>query len=311
MANLTTLVDADIAAISEIYGFEITRYQPIYGGDENSSFLLKTHDQEYVITFSEKRSFSEVEKMVLLLNHLTEHGYHTNRVIPGIHGCFVYEFLSKPMILKTWIPGETLRDTDQEDYRSIGQAIAQLHDIPPPDFLPREHSFGLRVMPDALDHKVDLEYEAWLADKIAFLKDNLAVGLPQALIHGDLFDDNIIYHKGQFQAIIDFGDASCYSRSYDLGSVLFGACMADGRLEMDRARGVLEGYQSQMKLESEERDAVQFFSVYAGAAISAWHYLHTYVRKPLETRLDKYKLAAARTDHLFKLPPEIFDSLLD
>jgi hypothetical protein len=81
-------------------------------------------------------------------------------------------------------------------------------------------------------------------------------------------------------------------------------------LEIDRARGVLEGYQSQLKLESEERDAVQFFSVYAGAAISAWHYLHTYVRKPIETRLDKYKLAAARTDHLFKLPTEIFDSLL-
>jgi Ser/Thr protein kinase RdoA (MazF antagonist) len=125
-----------------------------------------------------------------------------------------------------------------------------------------------------------------------------------------LFDDNIIYNEEQFEAIIDFGDACHYTRAFDLGSVLFGACMADGRLDVTRAAEVMGGYQGQLKLESKERDAVQYFSVYAGAAISAWHYLHTYIRKPLENRLDKYKLAADRTDQLYNLPPEVFDSLL-
>ena len=79
MARLTNLVDADITAISDIYGLEITRCQPIAGGAENSSFLLNARGQDYVLTFYETRSFAKVEKVALLLKHLAEHGYHTNR----------------------------------------------------------------------------------------------------------------------------------------------------------------------------------------------------------------------------------------
>ena len=311
MANLTNLVDADIAAISDLYGLEITRCQPISGGEENSSFLVKTRSQDYVLTFYEKRTFAEVENVASLLSHLAEHGFHTNRVLPTSRGSYVSDIQGKPFILKTWILGDTLRDTPQEDYRSIGQAIAQLHDIPAPVFLPREHRYGLKVMPDSLDHKVDLEYEAWLADKIAYIQDNIPADLPQALIHCDLFDDNIIYLNGRFEAIIDFGDACHYTRAYDLGSVLFGACMVNGELNMQRASEVVNGYQMRLALEPSEQAAIQFFAIYDGAAISAWHYLHTYLGKPAELRGDKYQSAAMRTDHIFQLNPSDFDSLLN
>lgn len=311
MARLTNLVDADISAISKTYGLEITRYQPITGGEENSSFLLKTRDHDCVLTFFEKRTFAEVENVASLLSHLAEHGFHTNRVLPTSRGSYVSDIQGKPFILKTWIPGDTLRDTPQEDYRSIGQAIAQLHDIPVPAFLPREHRYGLKVMPDSLDHKVDLEYEAWLADKIAYIQDNIPADLPQALIHCDLFDDNIIYLNGRFEAIIDFGDASHYHRVYDLGSVLFGACMVNGELDMRQAADVVNGYQMRLTLEPSEQAAIQFFAIYDGAAISAWHYLHTYLGKPAELRGDKYQSAAMRTDHIFQLNPSDFDSLLN
>ncbi|MGB7097003.1 MAG: homoserine kinase [Anaerolineales bacterium] len=311
MARLTDLVDADISAISDIYGLEITRYQPISGGDENSSFLLNAGGQDCVLTFFETRSFAEVENFALLLNHLAGHGYHTNRALPAVGGSYVSNIQGKPFILKTWIPGDTLRNTAQGDYVSIGKAIAQLHDIPAPDTLPREHPYGLRHMPEARDHQVDLEYEAWLADTIAFLQDGFPFALPHSLIHGDLFDDNIIYHKGQFQAIIDFGDACYYPRAYDLGSLLFGACMVNGKLDVTRATDVLYGYQRWSPLDSDEIDAIQFFAIYAGAAISAWHYIHNYLRKHPDTRLEKYKSVAVRTVHLFGLKPSDFVSLLN
>jgi len=311
MARLTNLVDADISAISKTYGLEITRYQPITGGEENSSFLLKTRSQDYVLTFYEKRSFVEVENVALLLSHLAGHGFHTNRVLRTTRGSYVSEIQGKQFIIKTWIPGNTLRDKSQEDYRSIGKVIAQLHEIPAPVFLPREHRYGLRVMPNSLDHKVDLEYEAWLADKIAYIQDNIPADLPQALIHCDLADDNIIYHNRQFEAIIDFGDAIHYHRVYDLGSVLFGACMVNGELDMRHAADVLNSYQMHLTMELSEQAAIQFFAVYAGAAISAWHYLHTYLGKPAELRDDKYKSAAKRTDQIFQLNPVDFNSILD
>jgi homoserine kinase type II len=200
---------------------------------------------------------------------LAEHAYFTNQIIYTVDGRPVLYYRGKSIILKTWIPGDTLRDKKQEDYRPIGKAIAELHQIPAPDFLPKVHSFGLRYMPEALGQGVDGEFEAWLADKINYLQDHFPAHLPRALIHSDLFDDNIIYHQGRFQAIIDFGDACYYYRAYDLGSVLFSACMENGKLDFVQARGVITGYQEICELEAGERAAIQFSSVYAGAAISA------------------------------------------
>ena len=311
MARLTTLTDPDIDSIAEIYQIEINHYQPIHGGDENSSFLLKGADQDHVLTFYEKRSIMGVEQVSHLLRHLEANDFHTNRVLATKAGSYVPYFREKPMLLKTWIPGVTLRDSVQSDFRSIGRAIADLHQIPAPPSLRREHPYGLNSMVDACGLGNDLEYETWLAEKVAYLHDNIPLDLPRALIHGDLFDDNIIYFQGRFQALIDFGDACHYIRAYDLGSVLFGACMVDGRLDIDRAADVMDGYQGRLGIESGERESLQFFAIYAGTAISAWHYVHTHVGKPAGSRLDKYKHAAARTDQLFNLAPSLFNLLLN
>jgi homoserine kinase type II len=309
LARLTEIVEKDIDAVAALYALDITHFKAIHGGDENSSFLLSGDDQDHVLTFYEKRSLEGAETLAESLNYLARHGFYTNRAVSTLDGRFALEYKGKPILLKTWITGETLRDTEQSDFRSIGRSMADLHAVPAPGFLPKDHPHGLTIMPRSCGYGIDRDYEKWLADKIAYLERNYPADLPKAFIHSDLFDDNIIYNQGKFQAIIDFGDACHYTRAYDLGSVLFGACMVDGRLDLERANGVLDGYLSRMRLEAGEKEAVQFFAVYAGAAISAWHYLHTYLGDPGGDKLDKYRLAAARTEHLFRLEPGVFDSL--
>jgi hypothetical protein len=121
-----------------------------------------------------------------LLRHLEAIGFHTNRVLTTKAGSYFPHIQGKPMILKTWIPGVTLRDSVQSDFRSIGRAIADLHQIPAPSSLRREHPYGLNSMADACGQGNDLEYETWLAEKIAYLHDNFPLELPRVLIHGDL-----------------------------------------------------------------------------------------------------------------------------
>ena len=311
MAKLTILDHKDIAVIADKYQLQIDRCAPIDGGDENSSFLLNSPEDDYVLTVYEKKSLPEVKQAALMLNHLAEYGYFTNRVIITTDGGSVFDYQGKSIILKTWIPGDTLRDKKQEDYRAVGMAIAELHQIPVPDFLPRDHPYGLGYMPDALGLGVDDEYESWLADKINYLQDHFPAHLPRAIIHADLFDDNIIYNQGRFQAIIDFGDACCYYKAYDLGSVLSGACMENGKLDFVQARDVLTGYLAICEVEADELVAIQYFSVYAGAAISAWQYVNNNVRRLDEAKKDKYKLAAQRTEHLFRIPRRRFETIFD
>jgi homoserine kinase type II len=311
LAKLTILDKRDIDVIADKYQLQIDRCAPIDGGDENSSFLLNSPEDDYVLTVYEKKSLPEVEQAVMMLNHLAEHEYFTNQVIVTTDGRSVIDYQDKSIILKTWIPGDTLRDKIQEDYRAIGKASAELHQIPCPDFLPRDHPYGLGYMPDALGQGADDQYEAWLADIINYLQDHFPDHLPRSIIHADLFDDNIIYIQGRFQAIIDFGDACCYYKAYDLGSVLSGACMENGKLDFVQAREVLTGYQAICELEADEVAAIQFFCVYAGAAISVWQYVNNNVRRLDEAKKDKYKLAAQRTEHLFRIPRTKFETIFD
>lgn len=310
MAEHTLITDGDAAVIADSYGMKILRWQPIVGGDENTSYLLSTDQGDFVLTFYEKKSPSGAEQNARLLKYLADHGFHTNQVVPDENGKLVTYYQAKTLVLKTWIPGDTLRDVPQTDYRSIGRALAKLHKIPAPDFLSSEHPYGLKRMQAALNQAIDLEYEDWLEDILGYIESNFQVGLTKALIHGDMFDDNIIYLQGQFQAIIDFGDACFYPRVYDLGGVLFGACMQDGKLNLEQSGDVLVGYQEISPLKPEERSKVQFFAVYAGAAISAWHYLNTFIRGPAGSRNEKYKAAAQRTEHIFHTPEETFNKIL-
>ncbi len=64
-----------------------------------------------------------------------------------------------------------------------------------------------------------------------------------ALIHGDVFFDNLIVQGDQLMAIIDFEEA-CYSfRSFDLGLVIVGACRDRQDISFEKAGQFIRGYQ--------------------------------------------------------------------
>lgn len=90
-------------------------------------------------------------------------------------------------MLKTWIPGKTLRDSAQIDSRSIGMAIPDLHQMPAPPSMRSEHPYGLNSMADSCGYKADLEYATWLAKKVAYLQENLPGDLPQSINQDDIY----------------------------------------------------------------------------------------------------------------------------
>ena len=73
----------------------------------------------------------------------------------------------------------------------VGAAIAQLQAIPVPEFLPTNHPYGFETYSFLLDKEIDIDYEAWLAERKASLALTIQLDLLRGLIHGDVFYDNI------------------------------------------------------------------------------------------------------------------------
>jgi homoserine kinase type II len=115
MATYTILTDRAVAAVADAYGLKIIRWQPMAGGYENSIFLLSTDQGDFVLTFYEKKSTSDGKLNARLSNHPADHNYHTNQVVPDENGKLVSAYQTRTLVIKAWIPGDTLRDVPKTD----------------------------------------------------------------------------------------------------------------------------------------------------------------------------------------------------
>jgi len=110
----------------------------------------------------------------------------------------------KPVLLKPYIVGQVVENMDENMVSQVGAAMASLHEIPNPHYLPGQHAYGLETFPRVMGKGINLEYENWLAQRYDFLMQTIPSGLPRGLIHGDVFYDNVLFDGKKFKAIIDF-----------------------------------------------------------------------------------------------------------
>jgi homoserine kinase type II len=263
----------DILAISQHYGISLLDIQPMVGGWENSNFLASTKDKKYVITIFNEKSLVHVSHLKIFLDHLARAHFHTTRVVPPVGNDDAVMLISKrPVLVKEYIPGAVCADLDHNMLAQVGAAMAELHQIPPPDLLPKEHSYGRQHFSSVEDQDIDHTYEQWLAERSTYLEQAVDANLPRCLIHGDLFSDNVIFEGDKLAAIIDFEEACHYFRLFDIGMGIVGLCAHSGKLNLAKARAFVQSYQRSEALLAEEMNYLQIFVEYAAVATSFWRF---------------------------------------
>ena len=101
MARYTHINDQDIRIIANRYQINVMGYTPIVAGEANSSFLLDSDDERYILTICDGKSLSEVDQLSKVLIHLANHGYLTSRVCLSTYGTPIIKLYGKPVMLKT------------------------------------------------------------------------------------------------------------------------------------------------------------------------------------------------------------------
>lgn len=74
-----------------------------------------------------------------------------------------------------------------------------------------------------------------------------------ALVHGDVFRDNVLWQGGQMAAVLDFESASLGAVTFDLMVTILAWCYAD-RLEPSLSRALVRGYTRERPLTPEDRE---------------------------------------------------------
>ncbi len=306
MASYTQLNVQQIDHLAKLYDLTVDSYRPMEGGAANSSYLLETTQGTYVLTVYEDKSTTQVENMGKTLRHLARHDFPTAALVAATGGEAAVEYKCKPVLVKEYLKGRVMKKMEPGMLAQVGAALARLHQLPAPDHLSQKHPYGLEQFSTFLGLDIDPRYDAWLSQRLAYLEGNTPTDLHRALIHGDLFYDNVLFLDGKIRAIIDFEEACYYYKVFDLGMALLGICGLDGSLNLEKAKALIAGYLGGGELQETERNALQLMVETAAVATACWRFWKYNLHDPTPERAGKHWEMAGFADQVHAMPRDKF-----
>lgn len=238
-----TLTEAQ--AIGEAYAVDVVAVQALSAGSVNSNFSLHARSGErFFLRVYEEQDETGAASELQMIRELAGLGVPTPAPRERRAGGYVGRHLGKPVGAHPWVDGDSLcaaRVTPAVAGR-LGRALAQVHRCSSALSRVTEGRFGV---PGLLRRLMIVdEAERGFAEHTALIRQRLnhysaaATPLPEGLIHGDLFRDNVLWQvsEGQHElaALLDFESASrgvfvydvmvcvhawCYGAAFDLGLV--------------------------------------------------------------------------------------------
>jgi len=310
MAHYARLDRAAIDGLARRFGIDdVAAFSVMHGGSDNTNYLIKTNSGKYVLTLCEQKSLERTIDLVNLLVHLANHGIRTSRVVVPLEESVVILHDQRPVMLKHHIDGDTTGDLSGIALFQLGEEMARLHAIPVPSYVPDSFPYGRSYFHEVIDSNLDHAFVGWLSEKNSYLQKQIPQTLPKALIHGDIFVDNLVVQGNQLVAIIDFEDACHYYRCFDLGMTIVGTCRDHQGICFEKAKRFIHGYQNQASLQPDEREALKIYVVYAAVITSFWRFRHYHLRKPERQFHDKHIEMQTLADTIAEYPASRFTGL--
>jgi homoserine kinase type II len=261
------------------YGLDVASVQALRAGSVNSNFRVETVARErFFLRVYEEQDLAGARRELNTIAQLARLGVPTPSPVERLGGGRVAEHAGKPVGLHPWVEGEILclaRITPRVTAQ-LGAALARVHACSAPLSEIPEGRFRIQDLHARLDHvdRVDARYAAdtaWIRQRLERYTQLLqAAGpLPQGLIHGDLFRDNVLWQQGELRALIDFESASLGRFGYDIMVCVHAWCYGDA-YDPELVAALLDGYAAERAL-----GAAEWNSLIALGALAALRFATT------------------------------------
>ena len=274
MAVYTDVSDEELEAFIASYDIgALTSFKGIAEGVENSNYLVHTAAGPFILTLYEKRvRRDDLPYFLALMEHLAARGISCPLPVKDREGRMLRELAGRPAALISFLEGLWVRRPGIEHCAGLGQSLAKFHlgGLDFPMHRPNDLSLGgwqalFAAIKDSADGVIPgLKDE--IARELRHLEANWEGGLPQGVIHADLFPDNVFFLDDKVSGLIDFYFACNDMLAYDVAVCLNAWCFEpDGSFNVTKARAMLQAYESERALTEPELAALPLLA--RGAAL--------------------------------------------
>jgi len=265
MAVYTDVSDDDLRLFLAAYDIgELLSCKGIAEGVENSNFLLHTSAGSFILTLYEKRvDPNDLPFFLGLMEHLAKGGLTCPLPVKKRDGATLGTLAGRPAAIITFLEGMSVRKPTAAHCGELGKALALLHKAGDGFALKRANALsvsGWRPLYErakAEGDTVSPGLVAAIADELGALETSWPKGLPEGVIHADLFTDNVFFLGDALSGLIDFYFACNDILAYDVAICLNAWCFEpDGAYNVTKGAALLAGYQSVRPLSQDEAAAL-------------------------------------------------------
>ena len=259
MAVYTNLSESDINELLSIFGLsKLQNFQSASAGIENTTYFLALVDGlQLVLTLFENIPRDELPFYITLTRGLNAAGMPVPCPLQKLDGYSIHEILDKPALLFPLVQGSHLDQPNLEEIGQMGSTLAKIH--LQCLALPYAHAnpHGLKWMQQTLmftesfllqgDKKL-IEQQIQVRSKLESLK------LPRAVIHADLFRDNVLFRDGEVAGVVDFYAAGTDCLILDIAIAVNDWCLnSEGLVDEEKRIVFLKAYEHEREFSALER----------------------------------------------------------
>jgi homoserine kinase type II len=261
MAVYTDVAAEDLSPFLALYDIgDLLSYKGIAEGVENSNFLVHTSRGYFILTLYERRvAERDLPFFLALMEHLAARGITCPQPVKNRAGHVLGKLAGRPAALVTFLDGMWIRRPTAAHCAALGDALAHFH-LAGADFTMRRDNAlsvgGWRPLYEscrARIHKVEPNLEKLVGAELEILERDWPRGLPQGVIHADLFPDNVFFLGDRLSGLIDFYFACTDTLVYDVAICLNAWCFeADHSYNVTKGRALLANYAKARPLSHKE-----------------------------------------------------------
>ena len=267
MAVYTKISKKEISYINKKFEVEkIINFVGIKQGIENTNYLLKSKNNKFILTIFEKRvSQKEIPFFMKLMDRLNNFKINCPKPLKNKNGKYLIRIKNKTACIVSFLNGKDKKKLSLKNCFDIGKIIAKIHLSSKKIKLYRKNSMGIKNLNPLFNSikfksKKFTNIPKFLKNNFKDIKKKWPKGLPNGIIHGDLFIDNVFFKNNKLSGIIDFyfaaNDYFMYEIAICINALCFDKKNSKFLINKNKVKKLIKGYESIKKISIKEKKSL-------------------------------------------------------
>ena len=267
MAVYTKISKKEISYINKKFEVDrIIKFSGIKQGIENTNYLLKSRNKKFILTIFEKRvSQKEIPFFMKLMDQLNNLKINCPKPLKNKSGNYQIRIKNKMASIVSFLDGKDKKKLNLKNCFDVGKMVAQIHLSSKKIRLYRKNSMGIKNLNPLLNSikfksKKFINIEKFLKNNFRDIKKKWPKELPNGIIHGDLFIDNIFFKNNRLSGVIDFyfaaNDYFMYEIAICVNALCFDKKKSKFLINKKKVKNLIKGYESIKKISIKEKKSL-------------------------------------------------------